>query len=62
MKNILLALGLVLSVEGVLYALCPIALKKMVIYITDLTEDKIRIIGVLALVIGVILVWLSSKM
>jgi len=61
MKIILLAIGLVLAVEGALYALFPIVLKKLIIYIAELTEDKIRVIGLLALGIGVILVWLSSK-
>jgi len=61
MKIILLAIGLVLAVEGALYALFPMVLKKLIIYIAELTEDKIRIVGLLGLGIGVILVWLSSK-
>lgn len=61
MKIILLAIGLVLAVEGALYALFPIALKRMITYIAELTEDKIRVVGLLALGVGVILVWLSSK-
>jgi uncharacterized protein len=59
MSDILTALGLVLAAEGVLYALAPGGLKRAMAAMQQVPEDTLRIGGVAALAIGVVLVWLA---
>lgn len=53
----LLALGLVLIVEGLAYALAPQLLERMLEILRTLPETALRQIGSLAVVMGLILVW-----
>lgn len=53
----LLALGLVLVIEGLLYALVPGKLRGMMLEMQKLSDDQLRIGGVLALATGVAAVW-----
>ncbi len=52
-----LALGLVLIVEGLAYALAPQLLERMLEILRTLPEAALRQIGALAVVLGLILVW-----
>lgn len=61
MTYLLLAIGLVLAVEGVLYALFPRALKVMIEQMANLPEDRLRFGGILALGAGVLVIWLSQN-
>ncbi len=53
----LLALGLVLIVEGLAYALAPQLLERMLEILRTLPETALRQVGALAVVAGLILVW-----
>ncbi|MGJ8570700.1 MAG: DUF2065 domain-containing protein [Hoeflea sp.] len=53
-----LAVGLVLVVEGLAYALAPSFIRKMAEELPKLGDDQLRIFGVVALAIGVGLVYL----
>ena len=53
----LLALGLVLIVEGLAYALAPSFVERMLEIMRQLPDNARRQVGVLALVLGLILVW-----
>ena len=53
----LLALGLVLIVEGLAYALAPSLVERMLEVLRTLPEGTLRLIGALAIVSGLILVW-----
>jgi len=55
---LLLSLGLVFILEGVLYTLFPNSMKKVSIFILDSKEDKIRIIGLIFCVLGIIILYL----
>ncbi|MEM7319706.1 MAG: DUF2065 domain-containing protein [Pseudomonadota bacterium] len=59
MEIILLALGLVLIVEGLAYALAPSLVEQMLEMLRALPEQARRQIGMLAMVFGLILVWLA---
>lgn len=59
MSFILLALGLVLVVEGLALALAPSRMEDVLRLIASLTPDQRRMIGLAALGIGVALVWLA---
>lgn len=62
MTYFLLGIGLVLAVEGALYALFPHALKTMIEQMGSLPEDRLRHGGVLALIVGVLIVWVSQRL
>jgi uncharacterized protein len=58
LENVLTALGLVLVIEGLLYALVPAKLKAMMVSVQKLSDDQLRIAGVAAMATGVAAVWL----
>ena len=58
MPDLLMALGLVLVIEGLLYALVPRHLKTMMQSIDKLSDDHMRMGGVIAMALGVVVVWL----
>lgn len=53
----LLALGLVLVVEGLVWALAPRLIEEMLAALAALPEGARRTLGLAALAIGVLLVW-----
>ena len=58
MSQIVLALGLVLAVEGLVLALAPRRIEDALRLIASLGLDQRRMIGLIALALGVLLVWL----
>lgn len=52
------AVGLVLAVEGALYALAPDTMRRVAAQIVSTPSETLRTIGMVALVAGVGLVWL----
>lgn len=60
MSAVLLAIGLVLAVEGLVLALAPRRMEDALRLILTLSEDRRRMIGLVALGLGVVLVWLSG--
>ena len=57
MGVILLALGLVLIVEGLAYALAPSLLERMLEALREMPREAVRQMGALAAVSGLILLW-----
>jgi uncharacterized protein YjeT (DUF2065 family) len=58
MSDLLTALGLVLVLEGVLYALVPGGMKAVMRSALETPDQTLRIAGLVAAVIGVFLVWI----
>jgi uncharacterized protein YjeT (DUF2065 family) len=58
MNEIVAAVGLILVLEGALYALFPDAMKRLARQVTDTPGDTLRIAGVVSAALGVGLVWL----
>ena len=58
MSDLIVALGLVLVIEGVLYALFPDAMRRMMAQVLDMPPSVIRGVGLLAAVVGLGIVWL----
>ena len=58
MPDLLMALGLILVIEGLLYALVPGHLKIMMLSFQKLSDDQLRIGGVAALAAGVVIFWM----
>jgi len=53
----LLALGLVLLLEGLVYVLAPSLIEDMLRALRELPPEARRMIGALMMVLGLILVW-----
>ncbi|GHE92724.1 hypothetical protein GCM10016455_10970 [Aliiroseovarius zhejiangensis] len=58
-STIVLGIGLVLVIEGLVFALAPSRLDDLVAMMAAMSRDQRRLIGLLALALGVVLVWLS---
>ena len=59
LDNVVMAIGLVLVIEGLLYAFVPGHLRNMASMLRSLSDEQIRVIGMASIGIGVLLVWLS---
>jgi uncharacterized protein YjeT (DUF2065 family) len=55
-----LALGLVLIVEGLAYALAPSLVERLLEALRIMTEEQRRMLGLGALAFGVLLVWVAK--
>ncbi len=62
MGTILLAIGLVLCVEGLVFALAPSRLEDILDALRQMPIDTRRLIGMAALTIGVILISLAKSL
>jgi uncharacterized protein YjeT (DUF2065 family) len=58
MSEAVAAIGLVLVLEGVLYALFPEFMKRMAAQAIQTPGDTLRVAGVVSAALGVALVWL----
>jgi hypothetical protein len=58
MTDLVTAFGLVLVLEGLLWALSPAAMKRAAALALALANEQLRVGGVLAVAIGVGLLWL----
>jgi uncharacterized protein YjeT (DUF2065 family) len=61
MRELITALGLLLVIEGLVYAFVPGHLKRMMAVMQHVPADSLRIGGVVALAAGVGLVWLARS-
>ena len=62
LPQIVMALGLVLVIEGLLYALVPGQLRAMMVSFQKLSDDQLRTGGVIAMALGVMIVWLVRNL
>ena len=58
----LLAIGLVLIVEGLVYALAPTLIEELLDTLRALPLEIRRVVGLLALAVGVAVVWLAKSL
>lgn len=59
MTMILLALGLVLVVEGLALALAPLRIIEVLRMLVALGRDRCRMLGLGAVALGVVLIWIT---
>ncbi len=62
MSTLLLALGLVMIIEGLAYALAPSLIERMLEALRALPESAVRQLGLLIVVSGLILVWFAAQL
>ena len=61
MKELIIAIGLLLFIEGMLYALFPSKMKNMLKVIEKLPANQLRISGLIFAVIGFVIVWYFKR-
>ena len=57
MKELIIAFGLFLFIEGILYALFPSKMKSMLKKLNEINDSQLRIEGLLFAIIGFIIIW-----
>ena len=61
MKELIIAIGLLLFIEGMLYAIFPSKMKNMLKAIEKMQSSQLRISGLLFAVIGFLIVWYFKR-
>ncbi|MEZ5912587.1 MAG: DUF2065 domain-containing protein [Paracoccaceae bacterium] len=62
MTTVLWALGLVLAIEGLVFALLPSRIEEVLSLLARLPAESRRLIGLGALAAGVVLIWLARSL
>jgi uncharacterized protein YjeT (DUF2065 family) len=57
MKDLISALGLLLFIEGLFFAIFPTRIKNMLKVVEKIPETKLRSVGVFFLILGFLIVW-----
>ena len=57
MRELIIAFGLFLFIEGILYALFPSKMKNMLKKLDAVADKHLRIGGLIFAIIGVIIIW-----
>ena len=61
MKELVIAFGLFLFIEGILYALFPSKMRSILIKITDINDKQLRSGGLIFAFIGFVIIWLMKN-
>ena len=57
MKELIIAFGLFLFIEGLLYAIFPSKMKAMLLKLNEINNNQLRTGGLLFVIIGFIIIW-----
>ena len=57
MKELIIAFGLFLFIEGILYALFPSKMKNIVLKLNDINNSQLRSGGLIFAILGFIVIW-----
>ena len=61
MKELIIAIGLLLFIEGMLYALFPSKMKNMLKVIEKFPVNQLRIGGLIFALIGFVIIWYFKR-
>jgi len=61
MRELIIALGLFLFIEGILYAIFPSKMKNMIMKLKEATDNQLRIGGLVFAVIGFFIIWYLKR-
>jgi uncharacterized protein len=61
MSDLVTALGLVLIIEGLVYAAAPGRFKAMMARLEEIPDETLRMGGLIAVAVGVAIVWLARQ-
>ena len=61
MKVLIIAFGLFLFIEGILFALFPSKMKNMLLKLKDMNNSQLRTGGLIFSIIGFIIIWYLKR-
>ena len=61
MRELIIAFGLFLFIEGILYAIFPSKMKNMIMKLKEATDNQLRAGGLIFAVIGFFLIWYLKR-
>ena len=61
MRELIIAFGLFLFIEGIFYALFPSKMKSILIKIKDINDKQLRSGGLIFAFIGFVIIWLTKN-
>ena len=61
MRELIIAFGLFLFIEGIFYAIFPAKMKNMLEKIKSISEGKLRTAGLIFSIIGFLIIWYVKK-
>ena len=61
MQELIIAIGLLLFIEGILYALFPSKMKNMLKLVEKMPINQLRIGGLIFAIIGFVIVWYFKR-
>ncbi len=57
MKELIIAFGLFLFIEGILYAIFPLKMKSMLKKLNEVNDSQLRMGGLTFAILGFIIIW-----
>ena len=61
MRELIIAFGLFLFIEGILYAIFPSKMKNMIMKLKESTDNQLRTGGLVFAVIGFFIIWYLKR-
>ena len=61
MRELIIAFGLFLFIEGILYAIFPSKMKNMMIRLKEVTDNQLRTGGLVFAMIGFFIIWYLKR-
>ena len=61
MRELIIAFGLFLFIEGILYAIFPSKMKNMIIKLKEATDNQLRTGGLIFAIIGFFIIWYLKR-
>ena len=61
MKELIIAFGLFLFIEGILYAIFPSKMKNMLKRLNEVNDSQLRMGGLIFAIIGFIIIWYLKR-
>ena len=61
MRELIIAFGLFLFIEGVLYAIFPSKMKNMIMKLKEATDNQLRTGGLIFAIIGFFIIWYLKR-
>ena len=61
MRELIIAFGLFLFIEGVLYAIFPSKMKNMIMKLKEATDNQLRTGGLIFALVGFFIIWYLKR-
>ena len=61
MRELIIAFGLFLFIEGILYAIFPSKMKNMIMKLKEATDNQLRTGGIVFAAIGFFIIWYLKR-